>query len=115
MGQTTNFEKNHYSSSALALNFKSKNISEMDPSLATCFRLCRVSTHCPQVVRTSETWGKPQTLKKIIAQVRALALNFKSKNISEMDPSLPVLDFVGSVHITPKSLGPVRHGANRKL
>ena len=51
----------------------------------------------------------------IITQVWALALNFKSKNISEMDPSLPVLDFVGSVHIAPKSLGPVRHGANRKL
>ena len=87
-----------------------KNLSKMDS-----FRLCKLSTHCPQVIRTSETWGKPQTLKKIITQVRALALNFKSKNISEMDPSLPVLDFVGSVHIAPKSLGPVRHGANLKL
>ena len=36
-----------------------KNLSKMDS-----FRLCKLSTHCPQVIRTSETWGKPQTLKK---------------------------------------------------
>ena len=36
-----------------------KNLSKLDS-----FRLCKLSTHWPQVIRTSETWGKPQTLKK---------------------------------------------------
>ena len=78
-------------------------------------RFPKVFLPCPQVIRTSEPWGKLQTLKKIITQVLALGLNFRSKNLSEMDRRLPVLDFVGWVHIAPKSLGQVSHGANLKL
>ena len=45
-------------------------------------------------MRTSETWGKPQTLKKFFIQVLGVVSNFRSKNISEMDRRLPFLDFV---------------------
>ena len=96
MGQTSNFEKNHYSSLGTCTQLQVKK-SFRNGLQSTCFRLCMLSSHCPQVIRTSEPWGKPQTLKKIITQVRALAPNFRSKNLSQMDRRLPVLDFVQGV------------------